>query len=342
MAAWENQEFGIHDKQFPPIECLIGYGSGVFRQHGYSEKQRPMVDVIFVVRDADLEQWHRENIKMNRFHYAPLMRAAGAPVVSMVQRTGPGLYYNPGVEVTMSDSKRIYAKYGVITEQALLHDLNTWSHFYAAGRLQKPCLLRYPSASNELRQQISDALRVNRRAALCAALLMCSWNATPESPIGVLPLLSAIVQLSYTGDVRMGVAEDPAKVSNIVKGQSDALWQIYQHVADDMGLQLQDTNHKDHGATGGPSLDNLAVLVNPARRRELFDELPASFRVRCQQCLGSRGYPWESNRAVEQTLSGIVRRASAQQTLKGVLTAGPLGSVAYSARKMCKRWKIPV
>jgi hypothetical protein len=37
-------------------------------QDGYSEKERPMIDLVFAVDDA--EAWHRENIKQNPNHYS--------------------------------------------------------------------------------------------------------------------------------------------------------------------------------------------------------------------------------------------------------------------------------
>ena len=79
---------------FPPMEFAMAYGSGVFSQKGYSATQvripppdmhsthcgatyadehiaqRPMIDFIFGVRDP--KEWHAENLKINREHYALL------------------------------------------------------------------------------------------------------------------------------------------------------------------------------------------------------------------------------------------------------------------------------
>eukprot|EP00403_Amphidinium_massartii_P034447 CAMPEP_0178439198 /NCGR_PEP_ID=MMETSP0689_2-20121128/36025_1 /TAXON_ID=160604 /ORGANISM="Amphidinium massartii, Strain CS-259" /LENGTH=329 /DNA_ID=CAMNT_0020061705 /DNA_START=28 /DNA_END=1018 /DNA_ORIENTATION=+ len=320
------KDFSVDLKQFPPVECLIGYGSGVFHQHGYSASSRPMVDMILVVKDDDLEDWHKENLAMNSHHYAPLMRFAGATACSALQRTGPGLFYNPGVQLATGDGEHMKAKYGIITEKAFIEDLTTWKFLYAAGRLQKPCLVTFPRS--EFQEQITEALRLNRRAALCAALLQSSWSTGPLARIAVLQLLTNIVQLSYSGDVRMGVAEDPKKVSNIVKGQATELWSIYADLVQGFGLEVETSQDGNQDAQ---SLESIFVHFDVARRREMFDELPAVVRTRSLQ---------SSEAAVGRSLQGLVRRSSLQQTAKGFLTAGPMGSLLYSLRKLGKRFKV--
>lgn len=56
------------------------------------------------------------------------------------------------------------------------------------------------------------ANQVNHASALRAALLMLPARFTPEE------LFTTVTALSYTGDPRMGIAENPDKVRNIVRG----------------------------------------------------------------------------------------------------------------------------
>lgn len=57
-------------------------------------------------------------------------------------------------------------KYGVVSMQALLQDLQHWSHLYVAGRLHKPVAVLASTAEAEA------AYQHNLRAALSTALLL--------------------------------------------------------------------------------------------------------------------------------------------------------------------------
>ena len=51
---------------FPPVSYAFAYGSGVFRQRNYSDKQvsSAMTDVVLAVEDP--AAWHAENLTRNR------------------------------------------------------------------------------------------------------------------------------------------------------------------------------------------------------------------------------------------------------------------------------------
>ena len=63
-------EFESYLSKLPEYDFAITYGSGVFRQVGYSEKEHKnaMLDVIIGVRDP--VSWHRTNKMLNPHHYA--------------------------------------------------------------------------------------------------------------------------------------------------------------------------------------------------------------------------------------------------------------------------------
>lgn len=62
--------FDRYLSDLPEYEFAITYGSGVFRQKGYSAKDvhNAMLDVILGVED--LEQWHFVNMAKNPQHYS--------------------------------------------------------------------------------------------------------------------------------------------------------------------------------------------------------------------------------------------------------------------------------
>ncbi|CAJ1412611.1 unnamed protein product [Effrenium voratum] len=110
--------------------------------------------------------------------------------------------------------KVVTAKYGVITFADLLQDLENWRSLYIAGRMQKPHLLTWHRDAADAQQRLDVAVVKNRRSALAAALLSAS-----EESLSVASLLSSVVGLSYGGDIRVGLAENPNKVRNIVNAQ---------------------------------------------------------------------------------------------------------------------------
>ena len=63
-------EFEQYLGKLPEYDFAITYGSGVFKQIGYSEKdhKNAMLDVIIGVRDPI--EWHRVNMQLNPEHYS--------------------------------------------------------------------------------------------------------------------------------------------------------------------------------------------------------------------------------------------------------------------------------
>jgi translocator assembly and maintenance protein 41 len=141
-------------------------------------------------------------------------------------------------------------KYGVIGIQTLLRDLSTWDTLQVAGRLHKP--VRHVVAD----PAVMAAADTNLRSALAASLLMLPQTFTTRvRPSGLGPrersckgvrmgframmtgclcmaqeLMEAICGLSYTGDVRVGLAEDRHKVRRIVAGSFRQLQELYSPV----------------------------------------------------------------------------------------------------------------
>ena len=52
----------------PKVIAAYGYGSGVFKQVGYTEKDMPQLDLLLIV--DDLKKWHQDNMKLNPKDYA--------------------------------------------------------------------------------------------------------------------------------------------------------------------------------------------------------------------------------------------------------------------------------
>jgi translocator assembly and maintenance protein 41 len=93
---------------------------------------------------------------------------------------------------------------------------------YLAGRMHKPVL----HLRNDARVQLAQVQ--NLKTAVRMALLMLPTEFSEED------LFMTLAGLSYQGDIRMGVAENPRKVYNIVQGQFSEFQSLYKHVIEDL------------------------------------------------------------------------------------------------------------
>lgn len=293
-----------------------------------------MVDLVFVVKKAVIVDWHAENLAAHPHHYAPLLRTLGPAAVARFQQLGPGLYYNPHVLLETRGGGTLEAKYGVITAEAMLKDLLNWNWLYLAGRMHKPCVLEPYGCTGELEKALSTAVATNRQAALSAAVLLAGWETNQRGKLSLWSLWKALVRLSYDGDVRVGVAEDPKKVSNIVSAQADELLETYTSYAESLSVELPALHSCSLDADGSVRFNATA-----AGRQRLFEELPLEFQWQVRNVVGTSIAPWEDAAALRAVLASTVRRSSLAQTAKGLLTAGASRSLRYGLQKLSKRFK---
>ena len=230
---------------FPPVTVAFAYGSAVIPQAGSAPQGGEMLDLIFVVEDA--QAWHTDNLRRNRDHYSHPWPALGASAIAAVQEDyGAGLWYNTLVPLPSKYMSRYRTlKYGVISAEQLIDDLTSWRCLYAAGRLQKPVLVLGVSNDGILEQRfdsgganiyvfdvesqiksstqarVFSAMRENLRNALRSALLMLPARFTE------VELFARIASLSYAGDWRMVFGENPHKVANIVDAQLPRFFALY-------------------------------------------------------------------------------------------------------------------
>mmetsp|Transcript_47329 Transcript_47329/g.101930 ORF Transcript_47329/g.101930 Transcript_47329/m.101930 type:complete len:205 (-) Transcript_47329:201-815(-) len=202
-----------------------------------------------------------------------------------------------------------------------------------AGRMHKPCLIEFYGENFELRDRIRQGIDSNRRAALAAALLKCSWSCTENRQVDTLSLLNALVNLSYGGDVRVGLAENPNKVSNIVKSQSAELLSIYEPFAQELDITFE-------GLDSGEQLQDCPVHYDrsPMGHSRFMNVLPKSFLQKMEAGHNGKTPLSEDNDLFDRTLSSIVRASSLVQSGKGVVTAGPARSARYLLEKVKKRF----
>lgn len=331
--------------RFPPVCAAFAYGSAVFGQRGYTDAQRraAMTDLVFVVDDAS--SWHARNLQMNEEHYTLPARGLGSSAVCFIQQLGAGVYYNTAVHVA---GRRV--KYGVIQGERLQDDLKHWSSLYIAGRMHKPVRMLCPAPA-----ELESSARANHRSALAASLLLLPERFDDGA------LYETICNLSYAGDVRMGVGESSQKPGNIASGQRPALSSLYTELLRDVAdLGGTPAAHEQDVGPGArlqllqslPSAVQTGLLRELGRDGVLGAPTPTSAQSPCGTGAALRqatetlwrrtgstgcreGQPNERlAMALRRTLSTIVRRASLAQTVKGVATAGATTSLIYALDKI--------
>mmetsp|Transcript_11264 Transcript_11264/g.24264 ORF Transcript_11264/g.24264 Transcript_11264/m.24264 type:complete len:394 (-) Transcript_11264:610-1791(-) len=364
-------------KHFPPVRHAFAYGSGVLHQPGlYNQDvststsasknidaKGPMIDFIFAVEDS--MQWHKQNIAKNPEHYSWLARSSyGHHVVcGIAQHVGVGVHFN-----TLVPLEGQMVKYGVVDAAALEDDLLTWRHLYVAGRMHKPVLTLVQDST------VLAAQQSNITSAAASALLMLPQGFSTED------LLRTICGLSYHGDVRMGVAEDPHKINRIVQGSRQLLEGMYlplitgQAAASPAPVPAAGAaaaSSPQQGVRGHGSPGEVAGVyqegdgrwqqdMSASTRQALMRMLPSSLLHQMAYAVGLE-VP-ESHVRIDTTqrdildrvmasrqhdkllakcLRSIVARSSSYQALSGALSSGGGKALEYVGRKVIKAIKIP-
>lgn len=313
--------------RFPtPLSFCFAYGSGVKQQLGYSDvtkssKGASMIDLILCVDDA--YKWHSENIQHNPSDYSTMARLVGVENITRLQIDyGARVYCN--TLIPLPNGERI--KYGVITTEDLLDDLNNWTHLYVAGRLHKPVeVLQSPSC-----ESIKTALTENRKSAVHMALLRQPETFSP------FELFYAIANLSYKGDFRMVFGEKKDKVRNIVTPQLSEFYDCYRPILQQ--LEREGFLALPHDITGRIQQDCGPIAV----RRNLH-RLPSNVRESLANTdLGLEKWADHSelHHRLGVVLESIVFSSSVRQSLKNIPTAGLGKAVRYSFQKVLKTFNM--
>ena len=279
----------------PPCLLVAAYGSGVFPQGAASALDASRLTDLLVVAE-DGPAWHEANLALHPEHYPRWLRDASR--AERVQRTGgAGMLFFPFVQLG-----GVRAKYGVIGRSRFEEDLRQWDTLYCSGRLQKPVRLLHADSS------LLGLLEGNLGFAASAAMvLMHSKRMMVHSEADVF---LEIARISYDGDIRMALGEDPHKIRRIVMNNLAGFSALYRRQLDEM----LDRGELQYGAPVSEQVAKLHMTRLPPRLRDLGVE------------------------ELQGALFRTVRRSSAMQTMKNAATAGLSKSLRYGLRKVGKRF----
>ena len=289
------EEFVSSRENEVPTIAAYGYGSGVFKQKG-NDTKNSMIDTILIVEDA--KKWHKEN--KNKY---PNDYSASAKIllgrINFERISGlTGITYQ--TNIAYADHR---FKYGVISKNTFIAQMEEWNSFFLPGRFQKPV---YPIHTTE---EIEASIDKNRRIALLISLLTL-----PENDRTLRGLFINLCSLSYLGDIRMLFVENPKKDTNIVDAEFPLLLKIY-----------------------GEKNKFFTVLENEELAIDYLEILDELYRI-----LPPNMYKYLSNLATLQQsllhhIQEMNRIESVTQPLVGIVTTGPVASFQYVKQKMAKR-----
>ncbi|KAI7904619.1 mitochondrial matrix Mmp37 [Cokeromyces recurvatus] len=285
-----------------------------------------MIDFIFGVSHPG--HWHALNIQQNPHHYSGI-RLFGSSAVSLLQeKIGAGVYFNPYVQVNGMN-----VKYGVVSIDKLCKDLIDWETLYLAGRMHKPVKILRDDARVRLANQ------VNLTEAIRVALLTLPENFTERE------LFERIAGISYKGDFRMIIGENPNKIENIVSSQMENFHRLYFGLLDDLpniailnqGRLQQNYNPRFRGLMIKKLPKTLYDKVIKEHLKHVSKnniQIPEDKTLLYEQVAQSEAL----NKYIESSLKEIIARTAITQSVKGIFTAGTIKTVRYAGEKLQKWW----
>lgn len=286
--------------QRPESRGVYGYGSGVFKQASSSGK--PLTDVIFLV--DDIKQWHLDNMKLNPKDYSLIGKLyISKSSISKIKGVNGITYFSEinGGEYTF--------KYGVIEVLDFINGLDTWNNMFMAGRFHKPVM------EIDSEEDIRASIEYNRK---CALMVACLFS---ESISTSVEIYNKLCGLSYIGDARMAIAENPHKVENIVLGSYGKLEEIYP-LNEEYLIRLDE---------GLYQIDHDKLL------KRIYD-LPEGL-LEYLEDMGTDLTDIDMVRInIYEYLTNKNRVESRAQILQGVKTNGIIRSVPYALAKVKKRF----
>ena len=349
------------DSHFSNIVGIFGYGSGVIKQSGYSEKSKKQIDSVIVINDDEISvaDWHKNNMKKNPKLYGLLARTVMNVFPEKFQNWLNRIYYFTNVKHNGDEYK-----VGVITKSALLRDLKERDAYYVAARFQKP--IRTIRSTEE----IDIAIEVNRKNVAIETVLREQKKKRFQNPEDFFIKLS---RLSYIGDIRVliPIFENPNKVKNMVSKNINNFKEIYSPMRDlvsfndnkiafdrsyirDKIAELPDDIKRKINRSVERKLNQEFILDNiknfrfgRTKEEYILEKFPKSTVKKNSKFsiidnLNSLDAPTKErfDNTIRRSISrhyGVKNfNISTAQLAKGLVTAGPVKSIKYVLRKAGK------
>ncbi|KAK8803434.1 hypothetical protein WA158_001128 [Blastocystis sp. Blastoise] len=338
-------ELSDYLKRFNDLKYAFAYGSGVFRQTGYTDEEAKKAMIDFIIAVDNTSKWHSINKHLNNQDYSIIKRLPNK-TIGKLNNSGGGVYFN--TTLVQLEGQRVprKMKYGVLSMDSLISDLENWDNLYIAGRLHKPVNV---ILSNDI---IRPSFEKNLKHAVHVALCILPTTFTERQ------LYMAICSLSYMGDIRMGFAENPHKIENIVNGSYSLFHELYEPIIkncpyiskqgdlfkQDISLSTQSSLLSSLPSSLQPSIQHIFHLPIVKTHHSLeydayYGYIHQMNTYPIMNCNKESYYHELSAIAIQKGVSNIVRRSSVTQAVKGTFSLGISKSVVYVTQKMLKALK---
>jgi mitochondrial translocator assembly and maintenance protein 41 len=295
-------------KKYSPLEFAMVYGSSVFKQESYTEKDKPMIDLIFAVNSTP--EWHEINLIKNSGDYSLQTRMLGLGFINIMEKLA-NVYYN--VNVPFQERK---IKYGIISLKNLMNDLTGWETLYVSGRLHKPTKIL---KSNEM---VNGAIKANLEHAINTSLLLLPENFTKED------FYMEIAGISYTKDLRWKFfAENKNKVKNIVKGNLNGFDELYGEIIKKQYSDVINLNG-----------EKIEQDKSPKTQQAMYNKLPVNLITKIKTPINFESKDDIRSKVLEG-IKSIVFWPSVMQPAKGFLVTDLPVSLMYVFEKFKKNFR---
>ncbi|XP_053577070.1 phosphatidate cytidylyltransferase, mitochondrial isoform X2 [Bombina bombina] len=247
--------------------------------------------------------------------------------ISLAFAYGSGVFRQSG---TPQNNIRII-KYGIVSTDTLIDDLLHWKTLYIAGRLHKPVKILMQKETGRLH----SALNRNLKSAVTAAFLMLPESFSEEE------LYLQLAGLSYSGDFRMIIGEDKAKVMNIVKHNLPHFQKLYSNILQECTQAVYKPQQSRVEVDKSPEGQFIQLMALPKTLQQKITALvdPPGKNRDVEEILLQVAHDPDCGNIVQEAIFAIVKSSSLTQSAKGILTAGMKKSVSYSAKKLYKMIK---
>ena len=207
----------------PAYEGLYGYGSAVFPQKGYDKKSNLTIDTLCIV--SNIKDYLLEDLHQNPQNYSAHQRKfILSKSNDIIKGKNDIVFFSSGAISNGYQIKRGFAQLDDTLKHAMLGD-----RWYLLWRLQKPV---YSFKTADILEE--DIIQKTRTQGVLIGLLTLE-----EDKSTFYDLYTNIYGLSYKGDCRNGIFENPDKIKNSVENNLEHIQKIYKPIHESFGIATE-------------------------------------------------------------------------------------------------------
>lgn len=148
-----NREF--LKSNFPQLKFafISNYIIRTSRIRKLKEKEKPLVDTIIVCENID--EWHKENFKINKKHYPLIAKYTSYKLVTYFQKKGAKIHFN---YCTTAEGNLL--RYGVVGWEDFIKDLDFWKTLTVSTYMHKPydVIIDSPEVNSHQKKNLISAI----------------------------------------------------------------------------------------------------------------------------------------------------------------------------------------